>query len=168
MRFLRFARRHPLALLGVIAIAFIGWIWRDAFLGRGPQETKEMADAHGPIRRFLPLAPDETVDAVPHTPGKGLAGLKPGMPRAEVEKLLGAPAAEHVYPATIADGRVTYHAAYEADLGPPPTIRPIRAPHRHAVVREPDVAGRTLVTLEFDATKPGHPLLGVHFPDPLF
>ena len=171
MRLLRFTRRHPLALLGVIAIAFIGWIWWDAIPARGPapQDANEMVGVapHGPLRRVLPLvAPGDRVD-VPHDPSKGLAKLKPGMTRAEVEKLVGAPA-EHVYPATISDGRVTYHAAYEADLGPPSTIRPIRAPQRHTIGREPDVAGRMLVTIEYDATKPGHPLLGVHFPDPLF
>jgi hypothetical protein len=33
---------------------------------------------------------------------------------------------------------------------------------------EPKTRDRTVVTLEFDATKPGHPLLGIHYPDPLF
>lgn len=166
MRFFRLVRQYPLALLGVIAVAFVAWIWWDLIPKRDTHLIvyQEAIDP-STIRRKLPLPITDPI-AVPDT-ANGLAKLKPGMTRAEVEKLVGAPDPEHVYPATISAGRVTYHATYEADLGPIPTIRPIR-PSRVTPVREPDVAGRTLVTLEFDATKPGHPLLGVYYPDPLF
>ncbi|MBP3958635.1 hypothetical protein J8F10_25590 [Gemmata sp. G18] len=85
------------------------------------------------------------------------------MTRTEVEGLVGAPVPSDIHPATITGGKVTYHTAYEADLEPPATVRPIR----HTKVIGPAPA-RTLVTLEFDATQPGHPLVEVHYPDPLF
>jgi hypothetical protein len=171
MRFLRFAGRHPLALLGVSAVAFICWIWWDAFATRQPEpnfaEAPAPVDANELRRRLQLQPPDGPVELPAQDPTKGLGKVKPGMTRAEVEKLVGAPATADVSPATVTDGRVTYHALYEADLGPLPTVRPVFAPHRPPVVREPDPT-RTLVTLEFDATKPGHPLLEIHYPDPLF
>jgi hypothetical protein len=175
MRFLRLIRRHPLALLGAIAVAFVVWLWRDALPTRQADLTE--AETHVPRspRRVLPPPAEHGVvsDLLPPSDAAPkLAKLKPGMSRAEVEQLVGPPAAHHVSPATVADGRVTYHTAYEADFGPPPTVRPIqthaRLPDRRPVPREPELAGRTLVTLEFDATKPGHPLVGIHYPDPLF
>ncbi|MBN9119619.1 MAG: hypothetical protein J0I06_10770 [Planctomycetes bacterium] len=175
MRFVRFVRRHPLVLLGGIAVAFVGWVWWDAIPAppwgvpeANPVSHGETLEREPAIRRLRVLPPDvRTAEGLRAEATTGLAKLKPGMPRAEVEKLVGPPAAEHVYPATVADGRVTYQAAYEADLGPPPTVRPIRT-QRLPVPREPDSHGRMLVTLEFDATKPGHPLVGIHYPDPLF
>ena len=176
MRLIRFTRRHPIALLTVIAVAFVTWIWWDALPKREADQTDE-ARAPAPTRRPLPRPEAlETVDlSLSPDAGPRLAKLKPGMPRAEVEKLVGPPAAHNVSPATVVDGRVTYHTAYEADFGPAPTVRPIHpgprlptpaGPAAPAVAREP--AGRMLVTLEFDATKPGHPLVEVHYADPLF
>lgn len=174
MRLLRLTRRHPLALLGVIAVAFVGWIWWDAL----PESDSSLAPLTqrgepGPSRtRDLPkpFAVMEIGASIEEGPGPApdptnvLTKLKPGMTRSEVERLVGAPAAEHVYPATIAEGRVTYQAAYEADFGPAPTVRPIRTPRALREAAPP----RALVTLEFDATKPGHPLLDIYYPDPLF
>lgn len=178
MRFIRFTRRHPIALLAVIAVAFVAWVWWDA-LPREVDPTLAEAPWPAPPRRTLPrpVAVADTVAefSLPPETGPMLAKLKPGMSRAEVEKLVGAPAAHNVSPATVHDGRVTYHTAYEADFGPAPTVRPIHSgprlptpagPAAPAVAREQ--AGRMRVTLEFDATKPGHPLVEVHYPDPLF
>ena len=81
---------------------------------------------------------------------------------------MGVPAAQDILPATVADGRVTYHTAYEADFAPVPTVRPIKFPLPRPPAATRDPVGRTVVTLEYDASKPGHPLLGVHYPDPLF
>jgi hypothetical protein len=128
----------------------------------GPPEAVT-ADGTSPPRKFLPQ-PFETMEANPQVIARVLHKLKPGMTRTEVEGLVGRPAPHDVHPATVADGRVTYRACYEADLEPPSTVRPIR-PTRPVVARPAD---RTLVTLEFDATKPGHPLIEVHYPDPLF
>lgn len=174
MRLFRYARQHPLALLGVVAVVFIGWIWWDAIASRTSEEAAHVSDPNR--RRELPLPPEMYVDGtmeplVPPPPPpeqtRGIPKLKPGMPRIEVEKLVGAPA-DRVSPATVADGRVTYSASYEADFGPPPTVRPIRAGYTKPPLADPTAGGRMLVTLEFDATKPGHPLLDIHYPDPLF
>jgi len=174
MQLLRFLRRHPIALLAVGAVAFVTWIWWDAL---PKQADPRLADEQptGPVRRMLPRP--ATIDAVddqspPVDAGPMLAKLKPGMPRAEVEKLVGPPA-HNVSPATIVDGRVTYLTSYEADFGPAPTVRPIHPGPRLPTPAAPQVAarepaGRMLVTLEFDATKPGHPLVEVHYADPLF
>lgn len=167
MRFLRTLRQHPLALLAAVAVAFVGWVWWDALPARDPVAQSTL-DAAGPIyTRDLPVPPefpDEESD-----PTRGIPKLKPGMTRAEVEKLVGGPVDNRVSPATVTDGRVTYHAAYEADFGPAATVRPIaRSRARVSVEPTAPVVDRTLVTLEFDASRPGHPLVGVHYPDPLF
>lgn len=161
-------RHYPLVLLAVVAVAFVGWIWWDA-KPRAPVDAVGRLDVSGPGKRVESM--DATIEdptAPPDpTPVRGISRLKPGMTRAEVEKLVGLPDADRVYPVTVADGRATYHAAYEADLGPAPTVRPI-ASRRIKSPPVTDPATRTLVTLEFDATKPGHPLVGIHYPDPLF
>ena len=178
MRLLRFVRRHPVAILGLLALAFFTWVWMDAGAGRrpGPDTPPELSRSEidvppgdwAPPQRRLPVPPgvEEKSRPTPQDTAQVLPKLKPGMTRTEVEGLVGVPAARDILPATIADGKVTYHTAYEADLEPPATVRPIRTPR--PLARDPRPNGRTLVTLEFDATKPGHPLLGIHYPDPLF
>jgi hypothetical protein len=179
MRLLRFVRQHPIALLGVFVVAFVVWLWRDSFPDHQDQANPgdlRIVKAEVPLRRTLPALPED--EQPPPVPPQGtpqgkvqaLSRLKPGMTRVEVEGLVGAPQATDIHPATIADGRVTYHTSYEADLEPPPTVRPIRPLPHNPKTRDPMAQPntRTLVTLEFDATKPGHPLLGVHYPDPLF
>lgn len=173
MRLLRFVRKHPIALLGIFAIAFIAWLWRDSFPATDPPlngDPKLVSVEAPPLVRFLPAPPDAEVPPPkpPQNTAQALLKLKPGMTRVEVEGLVGLPEATDIQPATIADGRVTYQTSYEADLELPPTVRPIRSPR--PMPRDPMVqpGTRTRVVLEFDATKPGHPLLGVHYPDPLF
>jgi len=174
MRPLRFIRRHPIALLGAFVLAFGVWLWRDS-LPDGQPQAQDPGDVHlmavqAPPIRKLPLPPGvedpEKAKPAPQGTAEALTKLKPGMTRSEVEGLVGAPSPDRILPVTVADGRVTYQTAYEADFGPAATVRPITPrPHgpRAAPARE-----RTLVTLEYDATKPGHPLLGIHSPDPLF
>jgi hypothetical protein len=82
--------------------------------------------------------------------------LKTGMSRTEVEWLVGAPLAPNIHPATQVDGSITYRTSYEADLNL--LVRPDSLPSGTS----------TRVDLEYDATKPGHPLLAVYYPDPLF
>jgi hypothetical protein len=90
--------------------------------------------------------------------------LRPGMPRAEVEGILGPPQPEHVQPVFVGEGRLTYRTAYELlDPDPPATIRPI--PSRRTPA-DPKPAATPLVTLEFDATRAGHPLVEVRYLDP--
>jgi hypothetical protein len=180
MRPFRLLSKHPLVLLAVVAVAFVGWIWRDALPQRDP------AASGGPsVRRAVPQPFDDSLTVadvlvadvnelrLPPDAAHNISKLRTGMTRAEVEKLVGAPAPDRVSAAVVSDGRVTYHAIYEADLGPPATVRPIAETRRVTNKRFLPVplspaADRTLVTLEFDATKPGHPLLGIHYSDPLF
>jgi hypothetical protein len=155
-------RYSPLVLLALGALAFAVWMWlnsvptdRPRIEGERPPEV-----ARNAARPSLDDAPPDANSQEQKV--QGLLNLKPGMLQAEVKGLIGAPGPKDVHPARVTDGRVTYQIAYEADLEPPPTVRPIRL-HRPAA-RDP----RMLVILEFDATKPGHPLLAVRYPDPLF
>jgi hypothetical protein len=174
MRFVRFIRRHPIALLGVFAVAFIVWLWRDSLPIAQPNDTVSSEPPEAAPQFFAVEAPvPRRLPPPPGVEGKGkpapqaLSKLKPGMTRAEVEELVGAPAPQDIHPVTVADGRVTYKTAYEADFGPPATVRPI-IPHQHVKARTPPTKERAIVTLEYDATKPGHPLLGIHYPDNTF
>ncbi len=174
MRLLRFVRQRPIALLSVFAVAFVVWLWRDSVspppAGAVPKlELKTVAvsvtDADWVPPRRLP--PGVEVTANGKAPAQALSKLKPGMTRAEVEGLVGVPLPIDISPVTVADGRVTYHTTYEADPEPPPTVRRIRTP-RVPPPRDPRPTARVVVVLEFDATKPGHPLLDVYYPAPLF
>lgn len=186
MRLIRFVRNHPVALLGVFVAAFVLWLWSESRPLREvahmpvldnhntavyPPDGGRFPPGDGWPRRPLPpppLNPPENAKPDPQGTAQVLSKLKPGMTRAEVEQLVGTPAPDDILPATVSDGKVTYQTAYEADLGPLPTVRPIEPMRPHAKAHRPAPKGRTLVTLEFDATKPGHPLLGIHYPDPLF
>jgi hypothetical protein len=88
--------------------------------------------------------------------------------RTEVEELVGAPAAQDLHPAGIANGKVSYWTTYETDFGSPPTVRPILITRPQRVGHNSNPKSLTLVTLEYDATEYGHPLLRVYYPDPLF
>jgi hypothetical protein len=79
--------------------------------------------------------------------------LQPGMPRAEVEGIVGLPPADLVQPITANNGRFTYTTSYLANLEP--TAHPLVGPRP---------IPRTLIGLEFDATRPGHPLVKIHLP----
>ncbi|HEY1188893.1 MAG TPA: hypothetical protein VGE74_14660 [Gemmata sp.] len=173
MRPLSFLRRNPLLVLGAFVVTFAVWVLSD--LTDRSRVPSAQAPGNGlpngnvKLVRPLPVPAGEVVAVEPArlTPqgtAQALPKLKPGMTRAEVEELVGAPAVGSISPATVQDGRVTYHTQYEADLGPLPTVRPVGRV-RHTLQPSPP---RALVTLEFDATKPGHPLVGVHYPDPLF
>lgn len=175
MRLFNFVRRYPVLMLGIIAIAFIGWIWSDVgFRVRDvevidpriverPRPVTDLELMHDAVHP----APREKTKPNPQDTAHVLPKLKPGMTRAEVEGLVGTPAAGDTHPAEVADGRVIYRTTYEVDLDPPQTVRPIR-PFRPMPPTAKPPSDRTLITLEFDATKPGHPLLGILYPDPLF
>lgn len=173
MRIIRFISRYPLIVLGLFVLAFVVWLSR-ATNPAGPppldEESIKMAqsDPDWPPRKRLPATPPgiPMTRELPH-PGEPhpLSKIKPGMTRAEVEELVGAPAPNDIHPVKVVDGKVTYHTTYEADLGPLPTVRPVTPRPKD---RNPAPNAKTLVTLEYDATKPGHPLLGIHYPDPLF
>src|SRR5205807_6792791 len=114
---------------GVAAAAFIGWVVSDYSNPRtDPQprivnpEAARLSVADSDIqsdRLKVPQGPSVvTSDQVPQ--------LKPGMTRSEVEAIIGLPPADMVSPVTEVDGRMTYKAAYLANLDPGPA--PIRGP----------------------------------------
>jgi hypothetical protein len=169
MRFVRFVYRHPIVLLGACAAVFGAWVLREAVRDDQPQQLV-IRPVPGPGVVRVGVADEDQVALPPGPVSNGtepnsrgtiqvMSKLKPGMTWTEVEQLVGAPAPQDLHPATTADGKVIYRAAYEPDLGAP-AVRPTE--------RDRDPKSRVVVTLEFDATRPGHPLLGVSFSDPLF
>jgi hypothetical protein len=170
MQALQRIRNNPIAVLGLLAVAFFVWILSDYRASQVPQpEFKTVVASDTPLtnrKKLLPPPPASVTQPQPVSI-ELLPKLKPGMPRSEVEKLLGPPAPDSLQPVTQANGRFTYCSAYELlDLEPPMTIRPIRpkTPQHAPKQGEP----KALVTIEYDASKPGHPLIEVHYPDPLF
>lgn len=140
---------HPGTVLGAFALAFAGWLGWD-LCGRQPQpavapEDSGVADLG---RRPLPRPLPTTEAAKAHTPPttEALAQLKPGMTRAEVEGVVGTPAAHDIHPAIVEGMRVTYQIAYEVEQNPPLGDMQTR---------------KQQIKLEYDATQPGHPLVGV-------
>jgi hypothetical protein len=80
------------------------------------------------------------------------------MSRTEVEGVLGPPPADRVLP--VRGDAATYLTGYPALFGPVPPVQITR----RTLPPRPDAH----VALEFDASRPGHPLVQVHYPDPLF
>jgi hypothetical protein len=172
MQVLRYIRENPVVLLCVLLTGMIAWVavdlarpapkksrLPDSAFADLPEQTNEpdaiRAEVRRPIRGQVPVS----VEVLPM--------LKRGMTRVEVESLIGAPAADHVHPVTASEGRMTYRIAYEFDdIGPPSTIRPAVVPSRFLPARTSEPG--TMIALEFDATRPGHPLVEVLYPDPLF
>src|SRR5215212_6887572 len=106
MRSLRFIRRHPLALLGVFALAFAVWLWRES-LSVDQSNSPELRDTQLIAIQAPPppsggLPPGVAEKAKPGAPGtaEALTKIKPGMTRAEVEELVGAPTPDNIRPVT--------------------------------------------------------------------
>jgi len=187
----RLIRENPIVVLSVALLALAGWVAVD--LANTPAPRKKQAAVSDQAAEELPFPPNLSNPA-PATSGSSAAGgiglvpdplaimlppgntavsvlllprLKPGMKRVEVENFLGPPTADRIQPVTVNNGRFTYCTGYELDdLGPAMTIRPIERRPRPAI---PQPSGpRTLVALEFDASQPGHPLVEILYPDPLF
>lgn len=172
MRILDPIRNNPVATLCVVVAGVIGWVGANLLRGDSDAAVHDLADFRpvgpgGPLpgmpRRHLP--PPELASEHQQIPSEVLPRLKAGMTRVEIEEILGPPAASSLQPVSLADGRTTYQTAYElADPDPPATVRPIR---RVPTPRDP-VQPKSVVALEFDASKPGHPLINVLYLDPLF
>ena len=170
MRLLRRLRNHPFVLLIGLAAGFGTWLVADR-LGPDPQ-PRALDPADGSM---VAAAPSATVVDAPQpvavVPLTALPHLKAGMSRVAVENLLGTPRPDQLGPVVVQDGRVIYQTAYPVDLEPEPvmTLRPMG---RRWIPNPPPSKSRpipeTLLTLEFDASRPGHPLVGVQYPDPLF
>ena len=180
MRVLRWIRSYPEAVLAVAVAALAVWVVADwSSPGNSPRAggpARVLPDRDGGVASATlfeppPARPMAAADGPGHeqpapVPVSVLPKLKAGMTRSQVEELLGLPAPDQVQPVTLGDGRLTYRTAYElAELDLPPTVRPIQPrPRVPAPPRDPS----SVVALEFDASRPGHPLVQVLYPDPLF
>lgn len=159
MPVLNAVRNHPLRLVLSLLLAFGAWVAYDA--SSGPRCSNEPLDAppvDTPRVAELPIPQmnDHSNSAQardnPHSVvvTADLRHLQPGMPRIEIEKLIGPPHEGLVYPVAMVDGKFIYRASYSANLG---SSSPASAP-----------VARTVISLEFDAGRPGHPLLAIQLP----
>ena len=150
MRAASLLKDHPVLLLGLVVVGLMTWVALDA-PDRPAPPPDDTAGAI-PAGEYAPSGPDGPVappvrGRYPNEPGAVNALmvdlLFPGMSRREVEDLLGAPAADRV--AAADPDRLTYRTSYP-------------------ILRDPTPDGQppALVALEFDASRPGHPLLRVH------
>jgi hypothetical protein len=171
MRSLRQIRENPVLVCCVILTGLIAWVGADLINLRERSKTPVALED-------LPYALGEPVVVtmeVPFVHGADeptgvsptmLPQLKLGMTRIEVEELLGPPSKDRVMPVSFGEGRLTYHMTYDlSESDRLMTIRPIK-PIPRVGPQEP--APASLLALEFDASLPGHPLIRVHYPDPLF
>jgi hypothetical protein len=166
MRILDTIRRNPVALLAA-AVAGIGGLVVAELLAPPPPLTERPLLGSGPQAAVTesPLPPL----GVSPPPFAILPKLRPGMPRVEVEELLGHPTADAVQPVTLTDGQLRYRAAYDlGDPDPPATVRPIKRLPTKILPPAPGESSGIRVALEYDASKPGHPLVDILYPDPLF
>lgn len=134
-------------LLALSATAFGVWTWQS-----GARERTPRAVQNSGVRKAGPQFQATDADVLP---GRSLADLRPGMPRTEVEQLLGGPTPK-IQPAVVHNARVTYCVTYPVTLVPP------------AGPGQATGSPTAFVTLEFDATKPGHPLIGTRGPETTF
>jgi hypothetical protein len=172
MRLLRFLRDNPLILLGVAVAAFAGWVLSNYSGPRADQPTSRSHNLDlGTMSVEVPIPPPPPPDR-PQGPSvvtpEQVPQLKPGMTRSEVEAIIGPPPAGLVSPVSESEGRMTYTAAYLANLDPGPT--PVRGPMPvgRRLPPPPNSIPKSMIALEFDASKPGHPLLNVHINFPKF
>jgi hypothetical protein len=175
MGLLDFVRRSPVTVLGAFCVALGVWVWCDSapnhqprVVGAQPSEpdSAQVCPNAGLDDERPFCGGEERAKPNPQNTTQILSKLKPGMLRTEVEALAGVPATQNIHPATITDGQVRYQVTYEADFQPVPLVRVLSASRPRSV--EGDPKPRILVTLEYDATKPGHPLLGLSYSGRLF
>lgn len=169
MRLLDPIRNNPVAALCVVVAGVVGWA-ASGFLRPDPQPVGHNGpELAPPVQGFRPVTDMDDFTPTPpehqSIPADMLPRLKPGMTRVEIETILGPPTATSLHPVTVTGGKPTYQMAYElAEPDAPPTVRPLRIPRPPRDPGQP----KSLVALEFDASQPGHPLLGVLYLDPLF
>ncbi len=180
MRVFDTIRNNPIAVLGILLAGFGGCVVATLIPQNSDPESEPQPHLVNPPPQFVErFDPTKLETGRWTTSTEALPKLKPGMTRVEVEEILGPPAADALHPVTVNEGRVTYRTAYAlAEPDAPLTIRPLKASVRRLppIPREiaPQVAptaratATAAVALEFDASKPGHPLVEIHFLDPLF
>lgn len=78
--------------------------------------------------------------------GDALRTIRIGMPRVDVERQLGSPAPKHTFPLIRVGDKLVYRTAYQALV-------------REPLPLAPEARGFIEAVLEYDASRPGHPLL---------
>lgn len=157
MRFFSRVRNAPVLLLVVVLIGFGLWVASDL-----PADRPPPSPMGGPPQMSL-AAPEELSASLPTsgplvvTP-EMVSRLQPGMTRSEVEAVIGPPPAELVHPVAVVNGKHVYQADYLANLDAP-QFGTRMAGGRSVPV---PVVPKTLIAVEFDASRPGHPLLKIH------
>jgi hypothetical protein len=163
MRILHSIRNNPVIVLGAMAAALFSWVVLDYLVSRNKSETATpIPDKQ--VKKFDHQPPEPPMLPFQIRPvlAEMLPKVKPGMTRVEVERLIGPPKPDQIQAVTESNGRLTYLTSYdleEANL--PRTIRPIKT----KTTNKPNntVEPKTHATLEYDASKPGHPLIEVHY-----
>jgi hypothetical protein len=174
MQILQRIRNNPIIILCAVATLLAIWITKDLLTPRAQLNNQALLNAPPPPadpQTMKAQILDRRNSGTSTQPGPVSMGLlpklKPGMSRIEVEQLLGPPASEQLEPVVQINGRLTYCTSYElADLETPMTIRPIQPKRSSSVDRSPE--SKSHVSLEYDASKKGHPLIDIHYLDPLF
>lgn len=171
MRLLRWFRDHPIVLFAVVLAGLGAWIASDMTNGPKPVVPDGPAgvDLVGPVSLTLPYSPPAAPTVTTVSLNK-LPQLRPGMSRVAVENLIGAPLPEQLGPISVLDGRATYLTTYPLDLEAetPNTVRPARFHPPRPPAPENLPRAELVLTLEFDASRPGHPLVRVQYPTAAF
>jgi hypothetical protein len=182
MKLLLPIRENPVLILCGALVALIAWMAVD--LLKAPPVKKPVAEPQALVDEYQPRPKPPTIApppggiqpvALPDPPGNRMVSslvlphVKPGMKRVEVENYLGPPTADRIQPVRDDNGRLTYSTAYElGDIDPPMTIRPIQ-PRRTLPRSAPQIGSPgSIIAFVFDASQPGHPLVAILYPDPLF
>ncbi|AMV24757.1 hypothetical protein VT84_10200 [Gemmata sp. SH-PL17] len=137
---------HPILLLGVVVLAFTGWIAYEGVTGQGAasvmgSEQSESEDGAKP----LPKLPPEVV----------IGAVCVGQPRLFVEQHLMAHSAGDIDPVDLSAGAPVLRSRYRVYIGRPlPHLNPSLPPHMFR-------PGSYILTLEFDGRHAGHPLFRI-------
>jgi hypothetical protein len=162
MQMLSALRKNPVPTLLVVVAGIVGWVAAGLFTPQQqPVQPLDLPDLGLAMPTFARFDPTEPRPVSP----EALPKLKPGMKRVEVEGVIGLPSANALQPVTVVGGRMTYQAAYELAEPDPATVRPIQ--HHGRMIPRPPIT-KSHFALEYDASKPGHPLLAILYLDPLF
>lgn len=171
MRFLDPIQKNPVAALAVVLAGITGWVAAGLFAPGDPLPPPQQSAKELPAPGLQFLSDEDMAKSRESRPLSVavLPRLKAGMTRSQVEGVVGPPSDDSLHPVSLIGGRMTYCTAYdlaEPDLS---TVRPI-APRSRVLPRPPAplTPPKSLVALEYDASKPGHPLIEVYFLDPLF
>lgn len=164
MKTLHGIRNYPIVVLTVMSAALFTWIFLESSKKNNPDTGKPIPESRLKKPEFQPKEPPRLQAQVRPTTVELLSRVKPGMPRVEVERLIGLPEPEQIQAVTETNGRLTYRTAYELEEAKlPMTIRPTQ--QKSTRTPKNTIESKSQLTFEYDATKPGHPLIEVHFPD---